>query len=172
MPLISDPAPYADVLRDASAFSIFEDEDLHTLISHCELRRLAPREALWAAGSTGNRAYILIDGALEQTLRHPPQGQSILQHRQPGTLLGLHHIVQDWEHSSAVTTLEQSELLVLTQERFQTLFDAAEPAAFRLVDRLAEQLVTEMREANERLQDVFGHPAETLRTLRRRLRDG
>lgn len=172
MPETSEPAALVQRLAGAPAFAIFEPQDLSTLITHCEPRRLAPREALWAAGATGHKAYILVDGALEQTLRHPPQGQTIRQHRQPGTLLGLHHLVQDWEHSSAVTALEQTELLVLTQQRFQDLFEAGEPAAFRLIDRLAEQLVTEMREANERLQDVFGHPAETLRTLRRRLRDG
>jgi CRP/FNR family transcriptional regulator, cyclic AMP receptor protein len=88
----------------------------------------------------------------------------------PGEIVGLSYVVKEWRHQSAASAVERTELLRLKRESFQKLFDAEDMAAYRLVDRLAEEVVQEMRDANRRLHEVFGNPAETLRNLRRRVR--
>lgn len=158
------------ILAKAPFFQEFAPAELQTLIEACELQSLAPREVLWAVGSTGQGLLILLQGRVERTRRATPEGQRVDQYSQPGALLGLSYLAGDWKRKSAATALEHTELLMLKRERFQQLLDNSEPAAFRLTDKLAEELVQDMREANLRLQEVFGNPAETLRTLRRRAR--
>lgn len=170
MPIIKDVERYSEILSKSSTFSSFEEDELQELIQHCERKILAPRESLWAVGAKGDAAFILIEGRVEQTKRLPPDGQRVEHFSQPGTILGLSYLVQGWNHQSAASVAERSEFLRLSKSRFQEMFDAQESASFHLVDHIAENLVAEMRDANRRLHEVFGNPAETLRTLRRRVR--
>lgn len=170
MPIIEDAERYCEILAPTPFFEDFEDDELRLLVDACEKKRLAPREALWAVGAQSDQAYFLIDGKIEETRRLPPDSQRVEQIDDPGTMLALSHLVKDWEHQSAATAIERTELLRLDRATFEEMFDAGETAAYRLVDQLAEQLVKEMRDANRRLHEVFGSPAETLRMLRRRVR--
>jgi CRP/FNR family transcriptional regulator, cyclic AMP receptor protein len=167
---IRDTTRYEEVLARAAFFSTFEEGELTRLIDACERRILAPREPLWAVGSAGDSAYILIEGRLEQVHRFQPDGTRIDQVDQPGDIVGLSYLVKGWNHQSAASAVERTELLRLERDRFQALFDAEDMAAYRLVDHLADEVVREMRDANRRLHEVFGNPAETLRNLRRRVR--
>ena len=170
MPVIDDVDKYRTLLAESPFFADFASEELETLIGACTRKVLAPREALWAVGAPGEAAYFLIEGRLEKSVRLPPDNQRSQQIEQPGAMIALSHLVKRWEHESMATALERTVLLELRQESFKELFDNQEVAAYRLVDRLAESLVREMRDANRRLHEVFGNPAETLRTLRRRVR--
>lgn len=161
---------YTGILESTPFFDSFELEELERLIYACEPRNLAPREALWATGMTGDAAYILVEGRIEVNRRVPPEDKVVEQIDDVGAMMGLSYLVKPWEHESAATALESTELLCLRRQAFREMLDAGQIAAYKLVDHLAEHLVQEMREANERLHDVFGNPAETLRMLRRRVR--
>jgi CRP/FNR family transcriptional regulator, cyclic AMP receptor protein len=168
--MTKDVERYCEILASAPFFETFEEEALRAVVEACEPKRLAPREALWAVGKKGDAAFFLIDGCIERSYRSHIDGQRVAQFNTPGQVLGLSHLAKDWTHGSAATALENTELLRLTQKSFEALFDQGQPAAYRLIDKLAADLVHEMRDANRRLHDVFGNPAETLRTLRRRVR--
>lgn len=165
-----DKERFEKILASASAFAELNPEEIQSILEACELKVLAPREALWAVGGRGEAAFILIEGKVEQTERHPPDGHRVNQYNRPGTLLGLSYLVKGWRHQSAASAMERTTLLRLTRDRFEAMFEAGDPGAFALVDEIAEDLVQEMRDANRRLHEVFGNPAETLRTLRRRVR--
>lgn len=160
-----------EALRERPFFDALNDEEFDQLVDACDLRTLAPREVLWAVGRQGDACYILLSGRLEQTLTRLPVGRKVEQFDQPGELLALSYLVKPWRHQSSAMAVERSVVLKLDRERFEAMFEAGEPVAFRLVDALAENLVQEMRDANERLHEVFGNPAETLRLLRRRTRN-
>lgn len=170
MSKIQELERYCSVLEKTPVFEDFQAQELQDLVGACERKRLAPREALWAVGSSGEAAHILIDGRIEVTRRLTPDGQRVEQVDAPGSMLGLASLVKQWEQESAATALKRTELLCLSRQSFEEMFDAGHGAAYRLVDEIAEQLVREMRDANRRLHKVFGSPAETLRTLRRRVR--
>ena len=159
-----------DLLADTPFFEQFEREELTSLLECCDSKVLASREALWAVGTPGESAYILLEGRLEKTTRLPPDYRRVDQIDDTGAVLGLSYLVKEWEHQSATTALERTELLQLKRSTFRQMFDDGDIAAYRLVDKIAEKLVMEMRDANDRLHEVFGNPAETLRMLRRRVR--
>lgn len=162
---------YRALLRRNAFFDAWPDEDLDALVSHCERRVFNVGEALWTQGSPGDGAFVLLTGRVERTQLVRPDGQRTEQYSEPGDLMSLSTLVQPWEHTSSGTPVERSEVLELSREAFQEMFDASHPAAFRVVDAIAENLVEEMRDTNRRLHKVFGQPAETLRVLRRRMRE-
>lgn len=165
-----DREKYAEVLKGVAPFAEFSSEELSTLIEAGEPKVLAPREPLWAVGSREDSMYILLEGRIEQIQRHPPDRQQVRQYSRPGCMLGLSYLVKGWRHQSSAVAQERTTLLRLHRSEFEKMFARGELVAFRLTDEIAENLVQEMRDANRRIQEVFGNPAETLRTLRRRVR--
>lgn len=167
---MTDATELAQALAGRGIFADWEPSEIADLVEVCEALTLMPGQALWSPGESKDAAFILVSGRVEVSHRVQPDGQRKDQFTEPATALTLSSLVHSWPHGSAGTPLERSVVLKLTGERFEELFDAEHPAAFHLVDAIAEDLVQEMRDANRRLHEVFGHPAETLRMLRRRSR--
>ncbi len=167
---MADATQDVDILAEQGLLSGLERADLAELVDAGEHLTVMPGQALWAPGDVKDAAYILLAGRVEISYRVQPDGQRRDQITEPGSLMTLSSLVYPWPHGSAGTPLERSQVLRLTREAFADLFEARRPAAFVLVDAIADDLVQEMRDANRRLHEVFGHPAETLRMLRRRSR--
>ncbi len=168
---MTDTSTYADALDGCGIFAEMERSEIEVLVEACEPVTVMPGQPLWSPGDPKDAAYILVSGRVEISYRVEPDGTRKVQYTEAGSLLTLSSLVHPWEHGSAGTPLERSELLELSREVFDQLFEDGHPAAYFLVDAIAEDLVDEMRDANRRLHEVFGHPAETLRMLRRRSRD-
>ncbi|MBA2663615.1 MAG: cyclic nucleotide-binding domain-containing protein [Bradymonadaceae bacterium] len=161
---------YASILKAHPLFANLGEADIDKLIAACEPKSFLSGEAIWTIAQEGQAGFLLISGRVETTRRLQPDGQRTQHHSEPGTWLALWALVQGWPHQSSAFALERTEMLRLPRTAFEQMFAAGEPAAFGLVDAIAEDLVHDMRDANRRLHEVFGHPAETLRTLRRRIR--
>lgn len=164
-------ASYADKIADRGLFEQLERDEVLDLVEVCEHKRVIGGQPLWAPGDPSETGYILLDGRIEITYRVQPDGQRTLQHSEPGSLFSINSLVGSWKHTSSGTAVERSEVLELSRDSFDRLFEDEHPAAFVITDALADELVEEMRNANRRLHEVFGHPAETLRMLRRRSRE-
>lgn len=162
---------YRQICRRETHLGELDEEALEEFVEVCTSRTLVTGDALWTAGEVGDSAFVLLSGRVELSWRVQPEGQTQKQITQAGTLLGLPHLIHPWEHESSAIPLEPTEVLRIDRDDFEALFDRQHPAAYRLVDAVAETLVDEVRDANRRLHEVFGHPAETLRTLRRRAHD-
>lgn len=167
---MTDATAHAQALAGRGIFADWEQSEIEELVEVCEALTLMPGQALWSPGEPKDAAFILVSGRVEVSYRVQPDGQRKDQFTEPATALTLSSLVHPWPHGSAGTPLERSVVLRLTCEKFEELFEAEHPAAFHLIDAIAEDLVGEMRDANRRLHEVFGHPAETLRMLRRRSR--
>lgn len=161
---------YVERLLGRDEMARFDEAELRTLLSACELRVLPSSTPLWMSEELRTHAFILLSGSIERhTKTHA--GRVVTQHNTPGMLLSLSALVKPWEYHSSAHALEPTEVLALRRSTFLQMFEARESAAYKLVDAIGEYLVADMRKANGRLQDVFGHPAETLLMLRRRIRE-
>ena len=158
-------------LAEHAPFDRWRPSELDQLVRRCRPRVAHHGESLWATGEPGQRAFILIQGRVERSQHVRPDGHRFWHVEQPGSLLSLTSLVEPWPHTSSGTPLESSLVLELDREVFLKMFHEEHPVAYLLLDAVAEQVVQEMRDANRRVQQVFGQPAETLRMLRRRLRD-
>lgn len=163
-------SPLVEVLEGQGALIDFTRDDLAAFIAACDHRVLAAGEALWTIDERRESAFFLVDGVIERRIQTPIM-QEVVQFGLPGTPLSLSGLLADWEYHSGAYTLIRSEVLELSRPSFEELLEARAPVAYRLIDIIAIYLVDDMRRANARLQEVFGRPAETLRTLRRRIRE-
>lgn len=159
------------IISEHPFFLDWSRSELEQFCAQCERRVYNVGEALWTAGEAGDGAFVLLSGRIERTQLVRPDGQRSEHFDVPGALLSLSTLVQPWAHTSSGTPLERSEVLVLKRETFMQLFEAGDANAYRVVDAIAENVVRELRDTNRRLHKVFGQPAETLRMLRRRMRE-
>lgn len=161
---------YFEILDGRSGMSRFDEDELRLLLAACEEQSLRAKQPLWVSEDIRKAAYILASGRLERTTK-THSGRIHEQYSEPGTMLSLSALVKPWPYHSTLYAEERSTVLALTRARFVEMFDARESVAYKLVDAIGEYLVADMRNANERLQEVFGQPAETLMMLRRRIRE-
>ncbi len=157
-------------LRGKGGLTEFTDEELTQLLEVCEHRAMHAGEVLWSLGDRRDAAYILVSGQIEQTII-AYNGRRKRQYSDPGVFMSLSALVDDWDYHSTAQATQRSEILVLSHKRFRDVFGEGRAVAFRLIDAIGDYLVHDMRDANERLQDVFGNPGETLRMLQRRVRE-
>lgn len=161
---------YLEALRGKQAMARFDDDELRVLLGACEERFLQSKAPLWSSEEVRSHAFILVSGGIERhTKTHA--GRTTQQYAEPGMWLSLSALVRPWPYHSSAHAMEQTELLTLSRAKFLELFEDREPAAYKLVEAIGEYLVSDMRKANGRLQEVFGQPAETLMMLRRRSRE-
>lgn len=157
-------------LQGSAALESFTADELRRLVESATARVLHAGETLWAPDAERDAIFILVSGRIERIIKSY-SGRRVDPFSERGSLFSLVSLVGDWPYQSSAYARDRSEVLCLSRDAFQALFDAREPVAYRIVDALGEYLVADMRDANERLQKVFGHPAETLRMLRRRVRE-
>ena len=61
--------------------------------------------------------------------------------------------------------MESSIALAVAPEAFLALVDAGNVVALRIIDKLLDDFVLEVRQANLRLDEVYARPDRTLRRL-------
>ena len=160
-----------DRLAPNPFFTSWSPAAIGRLIDGCSVRVLNLGEVLWSVSEPGDSAFILLSGRLERVRVARPDEPKKEQFSEPGTLLSLASLLESWPHTSTATPLERTVLLELPRAHFQSLLATEDPVAFFLADAISQRIVEQMRDANNRLHRVFGRPAETLMTLRRRLRE-
>ena len=56
-----------DVLRQVPLFALFDDDELAVLAAQVEVRNFAPRQRIYKIGDPGDRAYVMVSGAVRVT---------------------------------------------------------------------------------------------------------
>ncbi len=150
-------------------FKSLDDHEFAPLLAKLELTTLVQGEPLWTSEKNPQAAFVLLSGRVELSRHVEPDGLRKQHFETPGTWLALSALVQTSPCLNSAIALERTTVLRLPRTAFQTLFDQDDPTAYILTDAIAESLVNDMYDTNRRLHEVFGYPAETLRTLRRRI---
>jgi len=159
-----------NILRVAEEFTNFKDDEIRQLADAAQTQVVLVGQPLWSLGEERHACYILLSGAIERRIQ-TSTGTIVQTFKIPGDVMSWSALVGTAGYYSSATATERSEVLVLQRETFQELFEAEVPASYALIDLIGNYLVDDMRAANARLKEVFGRPAETLRMLRRRVRE-
>ncbi len=81
---------------------------------------------LFSAGDLGDAAYLIVSGRLEIVLERL-EGDLILAYRGPGEIVGEMAILDHQPRSAAVRALEDSELVIITEEQLSHRIAQTDP---------------------------------------------
>ncbi|MBE2251201.1 MAG: cyclic nucleotide-binding domain-containing protein [Myxococcus sp.] len=122
-----------------------------------EFHELTP---LFAEGEPNDGAYFLVEGEVSvgrngKTLANLP----------PGTMFGVVACIDNGLRSASCLTTGPARLFRMSERHFDTLFASGHRFAYQMVDLVARQLVSHVREANQMLP-LPGRPSGPARSAR------
>ncbi len=118
-----------------------------------EVNEITP---LFAEGEESDGAYLLIDGEVSVG-----RNGKTLSNMVPGTMFGLVSTIDSGRRSAACVTTGPARLLKLGDADFDALFASGHRFAFQIVDLVARQLVSHLRNANTMLPMPGGPAGQT-----------
>lgn len=147
----------ASLLADVELFEHLGPEDRDRLAEAIDLRRLAPGETLFQAGTPGESLYIVREGEIELFVRDNAGQKIVLTIARPGEIFGELALLDRGPRTATAIALGDTELLELDREDLLLLFQKTPAAALRLLagmgtmTRKADELIRTRvsRNANE-----------------------
>jgi CRP/FNR family transcriptional regulator, cyclic AMP receptor protein len=157
-----------DTLADVPLFSGLQPPDLELIAQRVRQRRYRAGEAIFHRDDPGVALYIIVSGKVKVHNETPDGGEVIITVLSTGDFFGEMSLLDGEERSADVSTLEPTEVLVLTQADLHDCIRQAPQIAINLLATLAGRL----RRTNETIQalsslDVHGRVAKQLLLLSR-----
>ena len=129
---------------------------IEILTRYLEHQRLASGHVLWHEGDKSNSIAFVLTGKLELLKETSFPGRPfVLGLFSAGSLVGEDSFLEDQSYQGTVRALEETELLLLSRERFDTLNREQPELANLLLKWLMNLLSARLRNTQGRLAAIF-----------------
>ena len=166
-----------EVLRTVPIFSELSDEDISSL-AHLALRKRYPKDTVvFFENEEGDFFFTILEGRIKVTILGDDGREVILSVLGPGDFFGEMALLDNEPRSATAIAVEESELLSLHRNDFQSVLNDNRSITSALIRVLSARL----RRANHQIStlallDVYGRVARVIvdmaREEGRRLKDG
>jgi hypothetical protein len=137
-----------EFLREVSLFSFMNDEQLEAVARSMTERTEEDSVYLARAGDTGSELYIIVQGEVE-IIRESGTTEHLLTTFGVGACIGEISVLVSSPRTAAMRTKGTVDLLVLNGSDFQFLIQEYPNMAYRVIQMLAQRLVTLLSSLNE-----------------------
>jgi CRP/FNR family transcriptional regulator, cyclic AMP receptor protein len=166
-----------EVLRTVPIFSELSDQDISSL-AHLAIRKRYPKDTVvFFENEEGDFFFTILEGRIKVTILGDDGREVILSVLGPGDFFGEMALLDNEPRSATAIAVEESELLSLHRNDFQTVLNDNRSITTALIRVLSARL----RRANHQIStlallDVYGRVARVIVDMAReegkRLRDG
>jgi CRP/FNR family transcriptional regulator, cyclic AMP receptor protein len=112
-----------EVLKRVSLFALLDDEETAVLAGQVELRTFTQRQRIYKIGDAGNRAYILVSGAVRVTTIDEDQQEVVVDEPAPGEFFGFASMLDQTPHQTSALALEQTECIEVDRHDISVLLE-------------------------------------------------
>lgn len=139
-----------------SVFKFLDGQEIATLCTYLDLRRLPADAVLMEENQEGDFMGFLVKGRLAVKKETQFQGKYILLAiLDPGTMVGEISMMECCRRNATVVAVEESELLILTQERLNGLLTADPVLGAKVLKRIIQVLSLRLQKADDRLATLL-----------------
>lgn len=144
-----------DFLRSVPTFAEFSQADLLVLERSFRVDSYPPGHTLLQEGKKGNALYVLMEGEVEVTRRHPvlPKIEK-LGSINAGEVFGLQSLIDDKPRITTCRTATNVTVASLPKVAFKLLYSSSLILAERFQYIIARHLVHELRDFDESLKSA------------------
>jgi CRP-like cAMP-binding protein len=166
-----------EVLRTVPIFSELSDEDITSLAKLASRKRYPKDTVVFFENEEGDFFFTILEGRIKVTILGDDGREVILSVLGPGDFFGEMALLDNEPRSATAIAVEESELLSLHRNDFQTVLNDNKSITSALIRVLSARL----RRANHQIStlallDVYGRVARVIVDMAReegkRLRDG
>jgi len=114
-----------EALKQVPLFALLDDDEAAILAGQVELRRFSPRQRVYKIGDPGDKAYILVSGAVQVTTVDEDHQEVIVDQPAAGEFFGFASMLEQTPHqTNAIATedtvaieVDRSDILILLQRK-------------------------------------------------------
>ncbi|HLK48823.1 MAG TPA: DUF1003 domain-containing protein [Bryobacteraceae bacterium] len=146
-----------EVLKGVSLFALLDDEETAVLSAQVELRHFTARQRIYKIGDAGNRAYILVSGAVRVTTIDEDQQEVVVDEPARGEFFGFASMLDQTPHQTGALALEETVCIEVDRHDISVLLERKPQAGMDMLAVLGRQFhasqllvrVRAMRNPNE-----------------------
>jgi CRP/FNR family cyclic AMP-dependent transcriptional regulator len=114
-----------EALKQVPLFALLDDDEAAILAGQVELKRFAPRQRIYKMGDPGDKAYILVSGAVQVTTVDEDHQEVVVDQPAAGEFFGFASMLEKTPHqTNAVATddtvaieVDRNDILILLQRK-------------------------------------------------------
>jgi uncharacterized membrane protein len=128
-----------EFLRNVSLFSLLDEEETALLAAHVEVRNFAARQRIYRIADPGERAYVVVTGAVEVNTIDEDQQEVVLDRPGPGDFFGFASMVDETPHQTSATATADTVCLEIDRHDILSLIQAKPHAGLDMMAVLGRQ---------------------------------
>ena len=126
-------------LRHVPLFSLLDDDELRVLAAQVEVRAFSARQRIYKAGDAGDRAYILLSGAVRVTTIDEDQQEVLVDEPKEGAFFGFASMLDQVPHKTSAVATETTSCLEVDRNDISTLLRTKPMAGLDMLTVVARQ---------------------------------
>jgi CRP/FNR family transcriptional regulator, cyclic AMP receptor protein len=129
----------AEELRHVPLFALLDEEETEVLAGQVEVKNFAPRQRIYRIGAPAAQAYVMLSGKVRVTTVDEDQQEVIVDEPSHGDIFGFASMLQQSEHQTEATALEDTVCLEVGRDDILVLLQRKPLAGLDMMAVLARQ---------------------------------
>jgi uncharacterized membrane protein len=128
-----------EVLKRVSLFALLDDDETAVLAGQVEQRNFTARQRIYKIGDAGNRAYILVSGAVRVTTIDEDHQEVVVDEPAPGEFFGFASMLDQTPHQTGATALEPTVCIEVDRHDISVLLERKPQSGMDMLAVLGRQ---------------------------------
>jgi uncharacterized membrane protein len=131
-----------DVLRGVPLFALLDDDEMAVLASHVEVRTFSARQRIYKIGEPGERAYVMVSGAVRVTSIDQDHQEVVVDEPRHGEFFGFASMLEQTPHQTSALAVEETVCVEVDRHDIETLLQRKPLAGMDMLAVLGRQFHT------------------------------
>jgi len=133
------------ILRQVPLFALLDDEETAVLASQVEVKNFSPRQRIYKMGEPGDRAYVMVSGAVKITTIDEEQQEVLVDQPAQGEFFGFASMLDQTPHQTTAISDAESVCLEVDRHDIQILLERKPMAGMDMLAVLGRQFHASQR---------------------------
>ncbi len=140
--------------KSTTLFSNLPAKDQTIILAHCRQRKVAKKQVIVHQGDTGRDMFIIVSGRLKVSVLSDEGKEISFVVLSENDFFGELSLLDGRQRSATVTAIENSELLVLSYQKYQSLMKTSPQTATQILTKITLMLADRLRATDLLYQDA------------------
>jgi uncharacterized membrane protein len=128
-----------DVLRQVPLFALLDDDETAVLAAQVERKTFAPRQRIYRIGDPGDKAYVMVSGAVRVTTIDEDQQEVVVDEPAPGEFFGFASMLEQTPHQTSALAIEDTVCVEVDRHDIEVLLQSKPMAGMDMLAVLGRQ---------------------------------
>jgi uncharacterized membrane protein len=128
-----------EVLKHVPLFALLDEEETAVLASQVELKRYAPRQRIYRMHDPGEKAYVMVSGAVEVATIDEDNQEVVVDRPHHGEFFGFASMLEQSPHQTTATALEPTVCVEVDRQDIAVLLERKPLAGMNMLTVLGRQ---------------------------------